>query len=151
MVNRKLLETALPFPVDVPMHDHWLAICAAFAGNIGFVNRPTILYRQHSTNLVGQPKRTLLARMKKPLKTVEQFNRGLEQKGRQALELSRRLPENAEKAFTAAVGDAFLHRSVARLHFLIRAKVFDADLLSLPLICALYLGTRPASANRAEG
>ena len=35
------------------MHDWWLAILAAAFGKIGFVETPTILYRQHGSNQVG--------------------------------------------------------------------------------------------------
>lgn len=139
MLNRKLIEIVLPFPPVVPMHDHWLAICAAFAGKLGFVSQPTILYRQHSANLVGQPKRELSARAKKPFATFTQFNKGLAQKAGQTHELSKRLPEGADKAFTEAVAQAFKKNSPRDLRFLIRTRVFDADWISLPLICALYL------------
>jgi glycosyltransferase involved in cell wall biosynthesis len=139
MVNRALIQLALPFPAPVPMHDHWLAICAAFGGTIAFVDQPTILYRQHQANLVGQPKRTIAARAQKPFHTLARFNFGLRQKGLQAIELAKRLPENQERKTIARIGDAFLHRSISGLRFLIRTGVFQSDLLALPLISALYL------------
>lgn len=53
MLNRKLVLSALPIPRGVMMHDWWFALCAAAYGQIGFVNQPTILYRQHEENSVG--------------------------------------------------------------------------------------------------
>jgi len=53
MVNRALLSTALPVPGGAMMHDWWLALCAANMGKIGFVDKATMLYRQHQTNSVG--------------------------------------------------------------------------------------------------
>ncbi|WP_198246785.1 glycosyltransferase family 2 protein [methane-oxidizing endosymbiont of Gigantopelta aegis] len=53
MVNRRLLELAVPFSSAVIMHDWWLGQCAAAAGSIGFVNESTILYRQHENNTLG--------------------------------------------------------------------------------------------------
>jgi glycosyltransferase involved in cell wall biosynthesis len=50
--NRALLDSALPFPHGV-YHDWWLAACAAAFGTIEMVDTPTVLYRQHSTNVVG--------------------------------------------------------------------------------------------------
>jgi hypothetical protein len=43
LFRRDLLQTALPFPppVDRPYHDHWLAICAAAAGGLTYLDRPT--------------------------------------------------------------------------------------------------------------
>jgi glycosyltransferase involved in cell wall biosynthesis len=52
LVNRALLEAALPFP-RVAMHDWWLAQCAAFFGRIVFVDEATVLYRQHGANAFG--------------------------------------------------------------------------------------------------
>ena len=52
LVNRALLERALPFP-GVAMHDWWLAQCAATFGRIVFVDEATVLYRQHGTNAFG--------------------------------------------------------------------------------------------------
>jgi hypothetical protein len=35
------------------MHDWWLALAASAFGEIGTVDAPTVLYRQHSANEVG--------------------------------------------------------------------------------------------------
>lgn len=53
VVNRALLNKALPIPEDAIMHDWWLALVAAAFGKIGFVNRATMSYRQHGANAVG--------------------------------------------------------------------------------------------------
>ncbi|MHB8877671.1 MAG: glycosyltransferase family protein [Myxococcaceae bacterium] len=53
VVNRALLRLALPLPDSCPMHDWWLALCAAASGHLGFVPEPSVWYRQHSGNEVG--------------------------------------------------------------------------------------------------
>ena len=53
IVNRALLDLALPIPVDAAMHDWWLIQVASLFGRIGFIGDPTIAYRQHEGNLVG--------------------------------------------------------------------------------------------------
>ena len=53
MVNRYLLDLCPKFPDNAIMHDWWLALVASAFGKIGFVDRATILYRQHSGNQVG--------------------------------------------------------------------------------------------------
>ena len=53
VVNRALLNKALPVPADAIMHDWWLALVAAAFGKIGFVDRATMSYRQHGSNTVG--------------------------------------------------------------------------------------------------
>ena len=38
---------------QIYMHDWWIALIAAYFGEIVYVNEPTILYRQHGDNVVG--------------------------------------------------------------------------------------------------
>ena len=40
-------------PETAVMHDHWLALAAAAFGRIGFLDRPTLYYRQHGNNVFG--------------------------------------------------------------------------------------------------
>lgn len=49
MINRCLQQYFLqPLPIsDIMMHDYWAALIAKVFGKIGFVNEPTMYYRQH--------------------------------------------------------------------------------------------------------
>jgi hypothetical protein len=53
-VNRALLDFALPLPESIASHDWWLALCAAVAGEIDFLNVPLLDYRRHGAN-ASQP------------------------------------------------------------------------------------------------
>lgn len=53
LVNRALVDLALPIPRSAVMHDHWLTLAAAAMGKIGFLNEATLLYRQHGSNVYG--------------------------------------------------------------------------------------------------
>lgn len=53
VVNRALLNKALPIPEGAIMHDWWLALVVTAFGKIGFVDRATMSYRQHGANTVG--------------------------------------------------------------------------------------------------
>ncbi|MDX8377108.1 MAG: glycosyltransferase family 2 protein, partial [Mariprofundales bacterium] len=53
MINRSLLELALPIPKEALMHDWWLALCAAVFGRIEYIDKPLVKYRQHGNNEVG--------------------------------------------------------------------------------------------------
>jgi len=56
LVNRALYQEALRLPEGgegVIMHDWWLMLTAAALGAIGYVDRPTALYRQTGGNAVG--------------------------------------------------------------------------------------------------
>ncbi len=51
--NRALLQKALPIPAEALMHDWWLALVASAFGQIGLVEQPGVLYRQHGGNVLG--------------------------------------------------------------------------------------------------
>ncbi|MFA9439007.1 glycosyltransferase family 2 protein [Uliginosibacterium sp. sgz301328] len=53
LINRALLELALPMPDAAQMHDHWLALIAAATGRIAYVDAALVRYRQHGKNVVG--------------------------------------------------------------------------------------------------
>ncbi len=53
MINKALLNLAGENNENIIMHDWWLYLIASAFGKIGFINTPTILYRQHSKNEVG--------------------------------------------------------------------------------------------------
>ena len=75
VINRPLKNQAVPFPKYIIMHDYWLALAAALYGKIGFVNRPTMLYRQHGNNTVGAVKYLSLGNMFKVLRGEEMLAR----------------------------------------------------------------------------
>lgn len=75
VINRALREKALPFPKNIIMHDYWLALVAALCGKLGFVDRSTMLYRQHGKNTVGAVKYFSLKNMLKVLKGEDMLSR----------------------------------------------------------------------------
>lgn len=66
------------------MHDWWLAILASSLGNISFIEDVTVLYRQHSNNVVGAPQKVTLKKLidkltlKKKLKICKICEQALE-------------------------------------------------------------------------
>lgn len=54
MVNRALLRKIRCTDIGpVIMHDWWMALVASAFGRIGFLDKPTIRYRQHTENQIG--------------------------------------------------------------------------------------------------
>ncbi|MDR2109551.1 MAG: glycosyltransferase [Coriobacteriales bacterium] len=49
-LRRELLNAALPFPPNIPMHDQWLGCLAERFRRTLFLESPLILYRRHSAN-----------------------------------------------------------------------------------------------------
>ena len=46
----KVLQWALPFPADIPMHDMWLGTVAEVFGRTRFIPQRLVHYRRHSQN-----------------------------------------------------------------------------------------------------
>ena len=53
MMNTSLKQITCPIPNGVAMHDWWFALIASAQGRIGYVDKASILYRQHGNNQVG--------------------------------------------------------------------------------------------------
>lgn len=53
MGNRALFNYLEKIPKNAVMHDMWIALIASAFGEIGFVDKSTMLYRQHGNNSVG--------------------------------------------------------------------------------------------------
>ena len=51
--NAALRRRALPIPKSARMHDWWLALVAAAFGEIYYLPKATVLYRQHTGNVLG--------------------------------------------------------------------------------------------------
>jgi len=103
MVNRALVAMVRE-PFDrIVMHDWWLALIASAFGAIGFVDAPTVLYRQHDTNTVGaRPSRGLAYKV----------NRLLDREG-----------------ITAALTDSFAQATAFLEHFEDRLSEEQAQML----------------------
>lgn len=53
LFNRALAELALPIPQGAPIHDWWLALIAAGAGEFCALGEALVRYRSHGANAVG--------------------------------------------------------------------------------------------------
>lgn len=53
LINKSLLQLAMPIPQETIMHDWWIGLVAATFGQIDYLRKPTMLYRQHGKNDVG--------------------------------------------------------------------------------------------------
>lgn len=49
--NRKILNKALPFPDNIPMHDSWIGLVAEKYGRVYFDNKVLFYYRRHENNV----------------------------------------------------------------------------------------------------
>lgn len=58
VLNRALLDLALPIPPAALMHDWWLGLVAAAAGEVITLSDTTVSYRQHGRNAIGATRRS---------------------------------------------------------------------------------------------
>lgn len=54
MINKKLAEAVNKIPVEAENHDYWIVLVASAFGKIFYLNKRTVLYRQHGSNLSTQ-------------------------------------------------------------------------------------------------
>jgi glycosyltransferase involved in cell wall biosynthesis len=62
-IKRELLDIALPFPTDIPMHDQWLGLLAKRYGKVRYIDKPLMLYRRHADTVTGRNKAGALTRL----------------------------------------------------------------------------------------
>ena len=53
LINRTIIDLALPFSKNVTVHDRYFHLLAEFLGKRIFINESLIKYRQHSNNKIG--------------------------------------------------------------------------------------------------
>lgn len=103
LMNRALVNKALPIPEESIQHDWWLALVAAAFGHIKEIDQPSILYRQHSANAIGalkyNPFTYFWRRMKTPLEVDRAYRlRNINQAKAILLRYSTTLPAEHETA-----------------------------------------------------
>ncbi|MEA5458790.1 glycosyltransferase family 2 protein [Arcicella sp. LKC2W] len=55
-IRKSFAKKAIPFPTHIHpdfIHDGWIALLASLTNQIGFINEPLVLYRQHDNQQVG--------------------------------------------------------------------------------------------------
>ncbi|WP_018616005.1 glycosyltransferase family 2 protein [Segetibacter koreensis] len=51
MINKQLAAIIDPIPAESENHDYWVALVATALGKISYLNKQTLLYRQHNNNI----------------------------------------------------------------------------------------------------
>ena len=53
IVNSKIIDKLVPLPGYPIVHDWWIGLVAGANGDIGYIEKPLIKYRQHGNNQIG--------------------------------------------------------------------------------------------------
>lgn len=75
MINKELVDK-LPYSAPfMVMHDWWITLAASAFGQVAFLNKPTLLYRQHGLNAVGAKKLSLFAYIRRGVRLKNDLRR----------------------------------------------------------------------------
>ncbi len=75
MINRKAKKLCLPFSDKTKMHDSWIALNVCKYGVIDYIDKPTILYRQHSENVFGASKEEIKTTLGYLISKIKSFKK----------------------------------------------------------------------------
>lgn len=131
LVNKSLLSKALPVPDAAIMHDWWLMLVAATFGKIGYIDQPTLLYRQHDKNVLGAKRATLLAAVRKVVMNSKIIKESIRNTQLQAAEFLKRYEEGLSPDFRnfLAVYSGFDRLSfLSKRIFCVRQKLIKSGL-----------------------
>lgn len=74
MINKNLRLLINEIPKEALVHDWWISLTACLFGKINYVKKPTILYRQHSNNVLGASKnKRIKSLLLNPFKILNQM------------------------------------------------------------------------------
>lgn len=141
MMNRPLIEL-LKEELNMShilMHDWVAALVASATGKIGFVDSPTMLYRQHGVNSVGAKQygpALFIAKLKN-----SEIRKSLEDTAKQAGEIARAYHGNMEQGLfelTCEYAKVFEKNKVQRICFYRKNQIFKKGLARK--ICQILLG-----------
>ena len=105
LLNKALADLARPIPPEAVMHDHWTALVASAMGRIGFLDRPTLRYRQHADNVYGVFRYSAGAFLKKLLRGRRKLQERFGQNVAQAAAFGRRYAGRLSPADRAMCGE----------------------------------------------
>jgi glycosyltransferase involved in cell wall biosynthesis len=55
LINKAMRNLASPIPKAAMLHDHWIALLAASCGKFDYIEKPTLLLRNHTQNVTRKP------------------------------------------------------------------------------------------------
>lgn len=86
MGNRALFDYLKKIPKNAVMHDMWIALIASAFGEIGFVDKSTMLYRQHGNNSIGAKNTKSLSYVLDKISNIQKVRNSLVRQYKQAKE-----------------------------------------------------------------
>ncbi len=118
LINKAMARELLKMPLNVIMHDWWMALIAYSFGEYSFVNKSTVLYRSHSNSVTKKDKTSFIKIFfdeykKKSAYLHENIQQAIEFKKLYSSDLSRRDLKKLEQ-FINLQHKTFLHKRIVR-------------------------------------
>lgn len=113
-INRSLIEKLTHTPENAMMHDWWCALAASAMGHIEYIDTPTLLYRQHSSNQIGSNLKRTFAQKRQATRQI--FKQAIEF----SLSYGNELSETDQKmlnSFTKSIKGNILQRAIYLMMF----------------------------------
>ena len=132
LFNRALQKLALPMGNSVVMHDHWVALAAAFFGKVSYVDTPLILYRQHGNNVLGAFSYNLKSCLKKFFSEANRLHEKIYQQfeqGREFLELHADHLSAEQQEFLHTLRHFGKMNKIAKWRFMLKNDILKEGLL----------------------
>lgn len=82
-VKREFALVCPPMP-EGTLHDYWFALCAPQYGKISMLNKSELYYRQHSTNVIGAPEKSLIKKVQRWIRTITMIQEDREKRYKRA-------------------------------------------------------------------
>lgn len=122
VMNRALLNKALPIPDGALMHDWWVLLCAKYIGDVFFLPKGLIRYRQHGNNTIGANSNSFMKNSWRFLVGKKEYKKYIELIFRQASLIDGMTPLVIDKAmvlsnFLSIPNSGFLNRIFIILKF----------------------------------
>jgi glycosyltransferase involved in cell wall biosynthesis len=153
MFNDALRRLAAPFPAEAINHDWWLALIAAAAGRIHYLDEALVDHRRHdsNTNRISRDSRWTVKVLSDPIGNParRRLFRRLAQSAALEARLAQRAPECPELPRLQAWNAASKQGGFAALRAAIRQDVRLQDFPRTALFYCQLLTCRPATARRA--
>lgn len=73
IINKAMANKLANMPLNILMHDHWMALIGYSFGKYVFINEPLVLYRAHGTNVTDKKKASYLINFRNQLKNKSSY------------------------------------------------------------------------------
>ncbi len=118
VINKAMVNELDKMPLNVMMHDHWMALISYSFGKHAFINQPLVLYRAHGSSVTDKQKASYLKNFVNQLKNKHTY---LQKNIQQAIEFKKLYADQLSKKhlktlnnFIALKQRSFFYKRFAR-------------------------------------